>query len=358
MRRLARPPTVQGAGGGPTGPDIQRLADAGVRGATASLPHLNRISQAFGPGHDMRGVRAQVGGVGAAATQAMGAQAYATRGDRIAFAATPGLRVAAHEAAHLVQQKGGLSLPGGVGKVGDAHERHADAVADRVVRGQSASDLLQRYAGPQAKTAPAQAQTHAASAKSGVQMWKALVKAPWMATGAWDSNMAGGKVSYMKARNLSLNLGGAVGAGKNAPSVAPKSWNQLWAWKLTHMRGPPSYVRMHMLSDRLGGPGNVKDNLAPGSNGMNQRHFNRMEKPLINALNGGGDVKSYKITPTYQPLNGGLKTAKGKTAWKNTLRRINCRATYSTVMGGAYKTLTSNISETAGISGKKNWKGH
>jgi len=360
MRRLARLPTVQGAGGGPTGADVQRLADAGVRGATASLPHLNRISQAFGPGHDLSGVRARVGGTGAAATQAMGAHAYATRGDRVAFAAAPGLRVAAHEAAHLVQQKGGLSLPGGVGKVGDAHERHADAVADRVVRGQSARDLLQRYAGPQAKTAPAQAQTqtHAASGRAGVQMWKALVKAPWMAAGAWDSNMAGGKVSYMKARNLSLNLGAVVGAGKNAPSVAPKSWNQLWTWKLTHMRGPPNYVRMHMLSDRLGGPGNVKDNLAPGTNGFNQRHYNRVEKPLINALNGGGEVKSYKITPTYQTLNGGLKSAKGKAAWNNTLRRIHCTAAYSTVMGGPTKNLVMNISETAGINGKKNWKGH
>jgi hypothetical protein len=48
----------------------------------------------------------------------------------------------AHEAAHVIQQRGGVQLKGGVGAVGDAHEQHADAVADRVVAGQSAEALL------------------------------------------------------------------------------------------------------------------------------------------------------------------------------------------------------------------------
>ena len=35
-----------------------------------------------------------------------------------------------------------MHLKNGLGEVGDAHERHADAVADRVVRGESAEGLL------------------------------------------------------------------------------------------------------------------------------------------------------------------------------------------------------------------------
>jgi hypothetical protein len=42
----------------------------------------------------------------------------------------------------VVQQAHGVHLEGGVGAAGDAFEQHADAVADRVVAGESAADLL------------------------------------------------------------------------------------------------------------------------------------------------------------------------------------------------------------------------
>jgi hypothetical protein len=58
------------------------------------------------------------------------------------FDKSPDLHTAAHEAAHVVQQAQGVNLYGGVGEAGDSYERHADAVADRVVAGQSAADLL------------------------------------------------------------------------------------------------------------------------------------------------------------------------------------------------------------------------
>ncbi|HTE55742.1 MAG TPA: hypothetical protein VK698_33035, partial [Kofleriaceae bacterium] len=67
--------------------------------------------------------------------------AYAI-GDRVAFARSPDLHTAAHEAAHVIQQRGGVQLADGVGRSGDMYERHADAVADRVVRGESAEALL------------------------------------------------------------------------------------------------------------------------------------------------------------------------------------------------------------------------
>jgi hypothetical protein len=42
----------------------------------------------------------------------------------------------------VVQQRAGVHLAGGVGQEGDPYEQHADAVAQRVVAGQSAEDLL------------------------------------------------------------------------------------------------------------------------------------------------------------------------------------------------------------------------
>lgn len=76
----------------------------------------------------------------------MGADAFAT-GKRVAFAGPPDLHTAAHDAAHVVQQRAGVQLKGGVGEAGDPHEQHADAVADRVVAGESAEELLEDYAG-------------------------------------------------------------------------------------------------------------------------------------------------------------------------------------------------------------------
>jgi peptidoglycan hydrolase-like protein with peptidoglycan-binding domain len=47
----------------------------------------------------------------------------------------------------VVQQRGGVQLKGGVGQAGDAYEQHADAVADKVVAGESAEPLLSKMAG-------------------------------------------------------------------------------------------------------------------------------------------------------------------------------------------------------------------
>jgi hypothetical protein len=124
---------------------VQDLAGAGFRGAPGSLPYLDRIQRSFGA-YDVSSVRAYAGAPAAAASKALGAKAYAS-GDQIAFGSTPDLHTAAHEAAHVVQQRAGVSLRGGMGQAGDAHEVHADRVADLVVRGQSAEHLLSTMAG-------------------------------------------------------------------------------------------------------------------------------------------------------------------------------------------------------------------
>jgi hypothetical protein len=109
------------------------------------MPHGQTIQALFGR-HDVSQVRAEVGGAGGAAATQIGARAYAT-GDRVAFAETPDLHTAAHEAAHVVQQRTGVSLKGGVGQAGDAYEQHADRVADLVVAGESAESTLDQIAG-------------------------------------------------------------------------------------------------------------------------------------------------------------------------------------------------------------------
>ena len=119
-------------------------ADHGTRGSGGSLPHGAAIQASFGR-HSVANISAHVGGAAAEASEAMGASAFA-RGNDVAFASSPDLHTAAHEAAHVVQQRAGVSLYGGVGQAGDRYERHADRVADLVVRGEAAESTLDELA--------------------------------------------------------------------------------------------------------------------------------------------------------------------------------------------------------------------
>jgi len=131
-------------------PTLEKAA-AGVEGAGRALPHGDAIQSSFGQ-HRVGDIQAHVGGSAAAAAESIGAEAYAT-GNQVAFRSAPDLHTAAHEAAHVVQQRAGVHLQGGVGEAGDSYEQHADAVADRVVSGQSAEALLSEMAGGEAQPA-------------------------------------------------------------------------------------------------------------------------------------------------------------------------------------------------------------
>ncbi len=121
-------------------------AEAGMEGSSGQLPHLRTIQSAFGQ-HDVTGVAAHQDEAAAMVCAGLGARAFAL-GDRVALTASGSdLHTVAHEAAHTVQQRGGgVALSGGVGQGGDAFEQHADAVADAVVRGESAEALLDEVA--------------------------------------------------------------------------------------------------------------------------------------------------------------------------------------------------------------------
>ena len=125
--------------------DIHATAQRGVSGSGSRLPHEATIQRAFGR-HDLGGVQAHVGGEAATASRALGAEAFA-HGNSIAFKGQPDLHTAAHEAAHVIQQRGG-GVPAGMDNgPGDPLEQHADRVADAVVSGGSAEALLDPMAG-------------------------------------------------------------------------------------------------------------------------------------------------------------------------------------------------------------------
>jgi len=141
---------VQRKASGELGPGAPAdLARHGTSGAGGSLPHLDQIQASFGH-HDVSGVKAHHDAASGEASRALGAQAFAfgsSVGFGAGFGAAPDLHTAAHEAAHVVQQRAGVQLKGGIDQPGDTHERHADAVADAVVAGRSAAPLLDQMAG-------------------------------------------------------------------------------------------------------------------------------------------------------------------------------------------------------------------
>jgi hypothetical protein len=120
---------------------MQKAAASGLAGSGTRLPHLEQIQRAFGPRYDLSSVRAHLDERSAAASRSIRAAAY-TIGDAVAFDGWPDLHTAVHEAAHVVQQRRGVSLPGGVSREHDLYEQHANAVADAVVAGRSAAPLL------------------------------------------------------------------------------------------------------------------------------------------------------------------------------------------------------------------------
>lgn len=211
---------VQMKGSGQGGEGVQAAAARGVAGPGQALPYQQQIQAAFGA-HDVSNVQAHTDARAADASRAMGANAYAT-GDHVAFGGAPDLFTAAHEAAHTVQQRAGVSLSGGVGKAGDAYEQHADAVAARVVQGRSAADLL----GPADKSGGAAAGVQ----RSPVQMDQATA-------GAAGELLPGAKaasaVAYNKGKGLKPAVWAQVAAvvGASGGTINEELVRKIAAWQ-------------------------------------------------------------------------------------------------------------------------------
>ena len=122
---------------------IREAARHGTSGVGGPLPHLATIQRAFGA-FPLASIRGHTDPMAAQAARSMGAVAFAY-GEHVAFSHPPDIRTAAHEAAHVVQQRFGVQLKDGVGRAGDRYEQHADTVAELVAQGQFAAKLLDRY---------------------------------------------------------------------------------------------------------------------------------------------------------------------------------------------------------------------
>ncbi|MGA1870548.1 MAG: DUF4157 domain-containing protein [bacterium] len=120
-----------------TSPRIARKPRSTSSGTHSRLsqpqPHYDTIQKSFGH-HSLAGLQVYAGSDARHLTDAAGTEAL-TLGSNVIFSRPPELHVAAHEAAHVVQQRRGVTNQNEI-------ELHADRVATRVTNGQSAESLL------------------------------------------------------------------------------------------------------------------------------------------------------------------------------------------------------------------------
>lgn len=122
---------------------VLQSASAGVSGTGTAIPHREQMESAFGLSFEH--VQAHMDENAQDACQSIGANAFAM-GDHVAFKmANPDPGLVAHELTHVVQQSGSLRPQAAVGTPGDAHEQEADAIAERVVQGESVAPLLEQH---------------------------------------------------------------------------------------------------------------------------------------------------------------------------------------------------------------------
>ena len=143
---------------------VHDIAQEGFRDSPQPFPFQDQIQQAFGEHHDISDLKAYTGTAAHAANARLGSRAF-HRGGQVAFEGQPTLKEAAHEATHYVQHVRSDQLERGIGDVNDSYERHADRVADSVVRGQFAAPLLEQTLGNSDRSAPV-----ASNAEAPVQM--------------------------------------------------------------------------------------------------------------------------------------------------------------------------------------------
>jgi len=288
---------------------VHEAAGRGVATPSSPMPHGDMIQRAFGR-HDLSNVQAHTGPEAAAAAGGMNAEAYAT-GNHVVLGNATDLFTAAHEAAHVVQQRGGVHLKAGVGEAGDAYERHADEVASLVVQGKSAEQALDRHAGGLAGAPRA---AHEAPTGA-IQRKTTIVDDPEDPTNKTKPGTGTGllKNSKGKVHPKKDNVFGPLredcatfmeawfstndfdAAGTEPRSGTWPSW-----WEAAKPKAPtnPHWVRGHLLNHNLGGPGE-KRNLTPITKKANNEHKLNVENILKAAADDGGSLIGYRVVANY-----------------------------------------------------------
>lgn len=145
-----RPPALQLKGGSPEGVAATHgpggaldVAAAGLGGGGGALPYREELELSLGV--SLAGVRAHTDADARSAASRLGARGYAS-GSHVAFdTATPSMKLVAHEVTHVLQQRRGVHLEGGVGHPNDRYEREAERVGERVEAGLGAWDVGRAY---------------------------------------------------------------------------------------------------------------------------------------------------------------------------------------------------------------------
>ena len=331
------------SGAEPTPEELHAEAARGIATPASTLPHLDAIQRSFGR-HDVAEVKAHVGELAAASAEAAHAEAY-TVGDHVVLGERASLHTTAHEAAHVVQQRSGVQLQRGVGQSGDAYERHADAVADRVVAGESAESLLDRYA-----SEPAAGGVHAP-----VQRKNTIVDNPADATnknapgtGEGQLQESSGKIAPMvRFGGLHNDCGTEMEAvlipSDDMGGTEPKAGTWPSWWAAAAPADTKYWVRGHLLNHNLGGPGE-KRNLTPITKKANSQHHSLVEKAAKLAMAQGKGLY-YKVTAKYDSNGpGGLKGDAydpNKNAWPKLTLGFQCELSLIDPKDGAMKPVAS-----------------
>lgn len=294
---------------------VHTIAAAGVQGSGSKLPHYDKIQASFGS-HDVSHVQAYTESQAAAASRAIGAQAYAT-GIKVAFAdSSPSLHTAAHEAAHIIQQQAGVHLKDGVGEIGDSYEQHADRVADAVVQGKSAETILNKFALP--RSFPSNA----------VQQYAAVQR--------YTSNF------YQSSTATVVTQGGNTLAseyesnGAEATNIAPADYDAYGSGTSPATRTTSqgakaifggTWVAGHLLNEHLGGPGNDYKNITAFTGQDNSAHLHNLEKYAKGAVISGETIDYFTYVTKRADFNKGTDTAQN----------------LATELKGGYKNHTTGI---------------
>jgi hypothetical protein len=103
---------------------------------------------------------------------------------------------------------------------------------------------------------------------------------------------------YGRAMRVEIvNRPASVGSDANAGSA---EWSSLVRRKELRSDGRSYYVRGHLLSQHLGGDGNIWENLTPLTQAANQDHESRIENPLKQRVERNADhAFIYIVTPAY-----------------------------------------------------------
>jgi hypothetical protein len=235
---------------------VHAAATRGAATPATKLPCADQIQGAFGR-HDISGIQAHLGADATASAREMGAQAYAM-GNHVVLGDGADLHTVAHEAAHVIQQRGGVQLTGGVGAVGDRHEQHADEVADRVVQGRSAETLLDAYAPGAGKQALGRsAPSPGGGAVQGKWSHMTTLEQQDKPTATRIANLAGQGDHVAAFRELLTSTGGGLLARFNAAVTAYTSAGRLQivtaALQSTFVAPGQSYTAQQVLDEVEGG---------------------------------------------------------------------------------------------------------